>query len=175
MSQLQEEWRPVVGYEGRYDVSNLGRVRSIQFAKKARATPLIMTPGTGKKKIDLRLNLCDGQNYKMHAVHLLVLTAFRGPRPNGREGSHIDGNRANNRYDNLIWESHIENEARKIGHGTKQLGERVGTAKLTADKVREIRTLLAARLPKQRIAAKFGVTDFAIYSISIGRTWSHLQ
>lgn len=123
VNATHEEWRPVVGYEGCYEVSDRGRVKSLtrlvpSKAGSTRTSPgrLLATPptkgGGGYPRVSL------GSNTNTRFVHLLVLEAFVGPRPEGMEGCHNDGNPANNRLDNLRWDTHSSNISDAVQHGT---------------------------------------------------------
>lgn len=108
----REEWRPVVGYEGLYEVSNLGQVRSLDrldaIGRPRRGAPL--KPDASHPKGYLRVSLCRDKVVTRFQVHHLVLAAFVGPRPEGMEGCHSpDPNPANNRLENLRWDSSSEN------------------------------------------------------------------
>lgn len=115
-----EHWRLIPGYERFYEVSDLGRVRTV-------ARPIGYRSGIWDVKI-LRarphvggyLNAClrrDG-NKKTFKVHRLVLEAFVGPCPEGMECRHLNGNPADNRLANLVWGSKSQNELDKVHHGT---------------------------------------------------------
>lgn len=114
-----ENWKPVVGYEGLYEVSDLGNVRSIdrfiptsngllQFWKGKPIRP----SWVGRKKCQhLGVRLTDsGRKRNNHKVHLLVLEAFVCSRPEGMQGCHYDDNRANNRLSNLRWDTPAGNQ-----------------------------------------------------------------
>lgn len=174
---MAEEWKPVLGYEGKYEVSSLGRVRSLRIVSRnvnrLRNSPLVLSPalnGAGR----LAVNLCNKRKRKGRPIHLIVLDAFQGPKPPGCEGSHIDGDLHNNRADNLVWETRIENNARKAGHGTQVRGETANCAKLTDAKVREIKTLLARGISKAAIGRQFGVSGSTVSEIAMGRKWKHV-
>lgn len=98
-------------------------------------------------------------------VYHLVLEAFVGPCPSGEEARHLDGDHTNNRWDNLAWGSHLENEADKIVHGTSQHGERNAQAKLTNAQADEIRT---STEPGRTLAVRYGVADSLISRIRHG-------
>src|SRR5579863_284431 len=107
---IQENWKDVPGYEGRLQVSTLGRVRSLRVLKASPAKrthyPVIALPG-GKFR---------GQD-RAH-VHALVARAFHGPCPEGYEVNHIDACKQNNRPDNLEYVTHKGNahHAFKVGN-----------------------------------------------------------
>lgn len=116
-----EEWRPVVGYEGFYEVSNMGRVRSVpRTVMHSRNGPMklnsrVLRPNThpaGHRMVDLRR---DGESY-MAKVHRLVLEAFAGPAPDGYDGCHNDGDPNNNRAENLRWDTHGGNMRDRYWH-----------------------------------------------------------
>lgn len=99
-----EEWRPVVGYEGLYEVSNLGRVRSLPKYNSHKTK--IMHPTVNKKQGRLSVMLClDSKSRKRIYVHRLVAMAFvENPRPDiYTEINHKDENPLNNNADNLEW------------------------------------------------------------------------
>lgn len=102
----KEEWRPVVGYEGLYEVSNLGRVRSIDrivIYTDGRKRPYKgietkqRTDVGGYKVVTLSRN----QKMKIFKVHVLVWSAFNGEKPNGMQVNHKDEDKTNNRLENL--------------------------------------------------------------------------
>lgn len=124
MIQSTETWRPVVGYEGLYEVSDLGNVRSVDHYARAghhasrlyRGKNLRLVPGDLGR---LQVGLSDGLGGQRTAlVHHLVLNAFVGERPAGTEACHKDGDASNNAVNNLRWDTHLANEDDKRRHGT---------------------------------------------------------
>lgn len=120
---MNEEWRPVVSYEGWYEVSNRGRVRSINRVG--------VHPKSGPSKYAGRIlkinpresghcyvSLARNGLVAVLGVHRLVLEAFVGPCPDGMEGCHNNGDPANNRVENLRWDTHANNMHDVIEHGT---------------------------------------------------------
>ena len=115
----QERWLPVNGYEGHYEVSDLGGVRSLDRITSQghqwRGRVMKQTPmPTGY----LMVNLWRDNKSRMHLVHRLILTAFVGPAPEGCEVLHGDGNPAHNDLVNLTWGTHSENQLAQVAHGT---------------------------------------------------------
>ncbi|MBN6037453.1 NUMOD4 motif-containing HNH endonuclease [Amycolatopsis sp. 195334CR] len=103
---LPETWRSVPGFEGRYSVSDWGRVLS--HLPRHKNGSGLLRPSRDRKGY-LRVGLFkDGRNHTV-TVHKLVLTAFVGPRPEGLEARHLDGNPAHNALVNLCWGSSKEN------------------------------------------------------------------
>lgn len=114
-----EQWRPVPGYEGYYEASDLGRVRSVwRTARNGRRWPsTILKPATHPNGHQ-QVVLSRANSKRTRWVHRLVLTAFVGPAPDSTVACHSDGNPANNRLENLRWDTRSENELDKVRHGT---------------------------------------------------------
>lgn len=122
---MNEEWKPIKGYEGLYEVSNQGRVRSLGRIMNRRTrwgniseykvAPRIMTPKPCQGGY-LFLNLFDTNGVrKMHKVHRLVAEAFLPKIETRNEVNHKDEDKTNNCVDNLEWVNHKEN----CNHGTR--------------------------------------------------------
>ena len=123
--QTEETWRPVVGFESCYVVSDLGNVAAVKFRNKQvrrEAWRLLKPSLTTGGYVRVMLRDCErAQNVK---VHKIVLEAFVGLRPQGKRGcGHINGDPTDNRIVNLRWVTQTENEEHKREHG------RVGGAK----------------------------------------------
>lgn len=114
-----ETWKPIPGYEGAYEVSDLGNVRSLDRitdrGRKWRGRA--MTPTAMRNGYMLVTLWRDGAQ-RTRLVHRLVLTAFVGAPEDGTEALHADGNRANNALANLAWGTHAENQRDQLRHGT---------------------------------------------------------
>lgn len=113
-------WKPVVGFERYYEVSDEGEVRSLRTGR-------VMATHPSKKGGHLRLRLTDGQSRRKVFVHTLVLEAFVGPRE-GRICRHLNGDPADNRLENLAWGTHQENNLDTLSHGTHSNGKSKKTA-----------------------------------------------
>ena len=133
----EERWLPVVGFEGLYEVSNLGRVRSLDRVLTAPRGGDYVRPGRMLKllkstHVPSRYNVeLHNSGGRWHQVHRLVLIAFEGLSP-GMEVCHNDGNPSNNRLANLRWDTTAGNAADRRKHGTSIFGERHHNAKWTA-------------------------------------------
>ena len=118
--------------------------------------------------------LCSrGKEKHVFLVHRLVLETFVGPCFSDCEASHLNGVRSDNRLENLVWETRKANNARKVEHNTEMRGERSNSAKLTEDKVREIKEL-AKHFSQRWIGRKFNVSHRTIGKILNGETWTHI-
>lgn len=154
-------WRAVPGFEGHYEVSSAGEIRSIQSGRVRR----LFVRKNGYRAIYLTA----GSQSKCVLVHSVVLSAFVGQRPAGMVCRHLDGNPANNTVSNLAWGTPAENSNDCRMHGRTPIGERNPKAKLTATKVRAIRQSSA---DASDLAALYGVTREAINNVRKGVTWT---
>jgi HNH endonuclease len=123
----------------------------------------------------LHVHLCPSSR-SVWLIHRIVLQAFVGPCPEGMEARHLDGNPANNRLENLRWDTKAENMADRDRHGRTMRGSRNGHATLDEAAVRSIRAEYAAGgTTYQMLGTKYGVTLQAIYLIIRRKNWAHLQ
>lgn len=158
---MTERWLPVAGYEGLYEVSDLGAVRGI-----VRGQVLSRFPDADGY---LRVNLYRDGSPTQRGVHQLVLEAFVGPCPAGLQTLHADRDRGNNAPSNLSWGTAADNTADRTRHGTGPAGVRNPKARLTPEFVRSIR---ADRRVAREVAADFGVSIAAVRDVLHGRTWA---
>lgn len=182
MSIVNEEWRDVVGFEGYYQVSNLGRVRSLDRTVVAKAGHSIFLKGRIMK---LRLShgywavgLCVNGVMSSAKIHCLVAKAFIGDRPLGYDINHIDGNKLNNAVSNLEYCTHAKNMQHAVSTGLQLgcKGEDHPKSILTDRKVLEIRRLFAqGGISKAAIARMYGVSYGAIFDILSNRRWTHVK
>jgi hypothetical protein len=168
MSDQTEVWRPAPGFEGAYEVSNLGRVRR-------RATGLVRKPALIKRTGYYAINLSVRNQQKMVSVHRLVAVAFLGLPPSPtHEVNHRDGNKANCAATNLEWSTASENTLHAVAHGLRASippchhGDQHPRAKLDAAGVLVIR---ASNEPRRILAARYGVSLGAIKAVRSGRNW----
>jgi len=150
-----EEWRDVVGYEGLYQVSNYGRVKSFH---KDKIKILKFGVGIGGY---LRVVLCKDFKKKNRFVHVLVAQAFIPNPENKPEVNHDDGNKFNCHVSNLFWATSSENKKHAVEHGLMKSGCEHFRAKFTAEQVREIRRDCVPGDPERgfrAFAEKFNVT-----------------
>jgi hypothetical protein len=172
-----EQWKPVFGYEGHYEVSNLGNVRSLDHPDR-RQRGKMLAPGISNGYP--RVCLCRDGAVKMFAVHRLVAFAFLGePTADRPMVNHKNGLTTDARPENLEWCNASENllhnyalTGRKSG-GRGPVGAKCGQAKLNDDAVRLVREMLP-HISCAKIAAQFGVSSGAIQQIATGRTWKHV-
>jgi hypothetical protein len=114
-----ETWLPVADYEGIYQVSDLGRVRSLhRLTSNGRRRPGVTLKPIPMPRGYLFVNLWRANQKREVLVQRLVLTAFVGPQPVGMEALHRDNNPGNNSLTNLHWGTHSENQYDQVAHGT---------------------------------------------------------
>lgn len=172
---MSQVWKPVFGYE-KYEVSNDGQIRSWVMRARPdarRETPRILTLVMAGQDRRPAISLSKNGKSKRFYIHTLVLEAFVGPRPNGCEACHNDGNVQNNCVDNLRWDTHRRNERNKQEHGTVPVGERNGMAKLSTQDVEDIRELSHQGERHDEIAKRFHVTPGTINRIANGKRWAN--
>jgi hypothetical protein len=109
-----EKWRPVPGFERTYEVSSLGRIRSIPRPRTRGGIRKQYVTNAGYLAVILSQ---DGKTSNL-SVHALVAAAFIGPRPEGMEVRHIDGDQLNLSASNLAYGTHSSNMLDKVRHGT---------------------------------------------------------
>ncbi len=162
-----EEWKPIVGYEGLYEVSNRGRVKRIKSGRGARAG-YVLKPYPNGMPGYLCVSLYRDSVLGKPLVSRLVAEAFLVEPILGMAVHHIDENPANNFASNLQVIPQPEH-ARSHNRGTG-----APMAKLNDDAVREIRALLASGQLQRKIAKVYGVDKQTISCIKTGRTWAHV-
>jgi len=161
-----ENWKPVVGYEGLYEVSDQGCVRSLT-ARGKWAAGRILKPFKGSRSGHLHVGLCKDNHLVLRYVHQLVLEAFVGPRPQGADTRHFpDPNPTNNCVENLSWASRSRNMKDKSLHGLR---------KLTVGDVERIRDMRACGVRGTDAAKWFKINLTSVCDIHAGRSWSHLN
>lgn len=168
-------WREIPGWEGLYEVSETGLVRSLSRTvatwrgmrgvkgKELRAVPrsdgyfIVVLSGNGQRRV--------------MPVHHLVLLAFVGPPPSGFDGCHNNGVRGDNHLQNLRWDTRRGNMADKADHGTLLFGQRAYQSKLTKADVLAIRQ---SDKPTAELARDYGVTWATLKAARSRKTWRHV-
>lgn len=179
-----EVWKPVLGFEDFYEVSNLGRVKSLyRHVKRSNGTDLrlnerILRPGLSGRHPNQYWAVClQAQSKKRTArVHRLMCESFYGINQYKKYVNHIDGNKQNNLLTNLEWCTSGENQrhAYRTGLKPRNMGINNGRSKLDENTVRTIKSLLKTDISQVDIAKKLGVNVIRVNSIKAGRTWKHV-
>lgn len=175
-----EEWRPVMNFLGYYEVSSLGRVRSL---------PRVVELGKTRKGVFRKLK---GKIIKQHkdgngtwyvnlnnngltrrSVHSVVAYAFLGPTPEGLEICHGEAGRDCNAVFNLSFKTHLQNmTSDRERDGTLCRGETHPRAKLTEEAVIDIRR--RGLREKKELSKLYDVSEATIYDIVKNRSWRYL-
>lgn len=120
-----EEWRDIPGWDGSYQVSDLGRVRSVDRYVQYRNGPLVFTRGRlltpqftyfGHIQVMMSRN----NDYRPYLAHRLVLLTFIGEAPDGFVACHNNGIPDDNRLSNLRWDTQSANQADAVAHGNNK-------------------------------------------------------
>jgi predicted XRE-type DNA-binding protein len=163
------EWRTIPGQEGRYAVSDAGEVMSMNF--KGSGLPGVLKPGLCRGYATVEIGAD-----KRYTVHRLVAAAFIGPRPDGMQINHKNGNKADNRLENIEYCTQSENMKHAFATGLQNnQGERHSQAKLTEEKVMQIRKLLGLGFRQGELAELMGVSQSAISRVKNGNRWTHVN
>lgn len=165
-----ERWLPVVGYEGLYEVSDHGRVRSLaenrprnwQRRKVGILKPILIQ---GYHCVGLSKD----SEPRRKLIHRLVLLAFIGPCPAGFQAAHNNGTPNDNRLENLRWASAKENQGDRKLHGTS-FGGKPFQSEVRARLIIELGRSMSVR----RIAGELGVSRRTVGLVLSGRSWKHL-
>lgn len=170
----KEVWKPIVGLETFYDISNTGRVKSKHQSGRPAKNGILSQHKNKKGYLRVGLSGC-GKRFSI-VVHRLVLEAFIGHQPSViHQSNHKNGIKSDNRADNLEWLTPIENNAhaRKMGLWHPFKGETHGMAKLTESDVKIIRKC-QGKEKMCKVAKRYGVTNTAIYTIWKRINWKHI-
>lgn len=173
---MEEIWKDIPGYEGKYQASSMGRIKSMdryiirphpkskvptEYHVRGRILKLTVgahgyfVVGLGKKNIQ--------------KVHMVVAATFLGRRPPGKVTRHLDGNRQNNSITNLCYGTQSENQMDRYSYGGRM-------GKLSPLDVKEIRKILEEGIMgREDVADQFGVTRGAVDHICQGRTFAWLE
>lgn len=171
-----ERWLPIPGYEGFYEVSDLGRIRSLRHMTRCGWRGGHLLKPFPDSDGYLRVNLSrDGVIARLQPVHRLVLLAFTGPPPTpDHECCHGPGGKLDNRPANLSWGTRLDNSDDKRRDGTMACGEKQGNARFTQSDIEDMRRRYAAGESQSSIARSYDTPQMVIRRIITGEAWSHV-
>ena len=174
-----EYWSDILNYEGYYQVSNHGNVRSLdriitqQNGRKQLVEGRVLKPYLTNKGY-FKVHLSRDGKRKSRSIHRLVAIAFL-PNPFQKpQVNHINGCKTNNNLCNLEWNTQSEQQIHAYQNGLQPKGEKHHYAKLTREEVIQIKQLLKSRVLQKDIATKFNVSQQVISAINTGARWNHI-
>lgn len=162
-----EIWKKIIGYD-QYEVSNYGRVKttSNNATRKERILKPLKHP-RGYLRVALWLN----NKSRFISIHRLVAEYFV-PNPENKETvNHIDGDKTNNYYLNLEWNTYRENMNHAVTNKISACGERNGRSKLNQEQVEDIRNNKS--LNQYELATKYNVSQSTINRIKQNKGWKN--
>lgn len=167
---MNEIWKSVVGFCGEYEVSNIGRVKTLKWKK----SPHIMRLTISKRGY-FRVFLSKNDKKKNYNVHQLVACAFLGMPPVGHEVCHNDGNRLNNNLDNLRYGTRCDNIHDAIKHGTFIGGRGRKNASRFSQLTKEVVVAIFMSEEKPSVLSRrYNVHHTHISKIKQGKNWGHV-
>ena len=177
-----EEWKPIIGYEGYYEISNcsnvkrLARVGKHSIYGKMNISEIILKQNKTEKGY-LSVTLTKNGNRKVYRCHRLVAIHFIPNPDNKPEVNHKDGVKTNNYDWNLEWATHKENIIHAFANGLTKIpkGEMNQSSKLSKIQVLEIRDLCANKKFNQKeLAIMYKVAHSTINAIIKRKNWKHI-
>lgn len=174
---MSEIWRDTPGYEGFYQVSDTGKIKSIPRTDRVgRSSPgRMMALAVNKRWGRLQVSLWKNGRGRTWKVHTLVALAFLGPQPKDMDVNHRDGNKLNNCASNLEYVTRKENIHHACAMGLiDKRGEKHHGAKLAEEDVIAIRAAHADGAKGVELAAQYGVAKSQISRIVNGTRWGNL-
>jgi len=170
----RELWASIPGYEDIYEASLLGQVRRVVDAVQARSyAGRILKPinqHTGYQTVSLYRDKIP----TILLIHRIICETFIGPCPEGLQVNHKDGDKTNNKLENLEYVTRKQNCAHASEAGLYQTGEDHHAAKLTEEDVLEIVISLEEGESQYSVAARYGITQANVSMIWCGNTWGRV-
>lgn len=169
--------KEIKNFEG-YFISDDGKVFSYQLrsTEKSITKPRQIRGGQKQGYKSVLLKNIETGKFCRRYIHRLVLEAFVSECPEGMEACHNNGDRTDNRLENLRWDTRKNNHADKKLHGTYLFGEKCSAVRLNESQVQEVRSIKRnkPRLSYKKIAEAFRVSPTTIFRIVRRTTWKHL-
>lgn len=161
--------KPIPGVPG-YFAGDDGTIRRDQHAGEGYGGTCTARrdPASPTRYLNISLR-CDGARRQRYRVNRLIATAFHGLAPEGMVARHLNGDRLNNRPDNLGWATQADNIADKIVHGTVARGQHNGNARLTDEHAAEIIRRALAGEVIAALAKEYGIHRETVRGLKNGR------
>lgn len=172
-----ERWVPVVGFEQLYEVSNHGRVRTVEHVVlRSNGVPQTikarMKTATTRRDRRRMVTLSSNRKSRVYLVHRLVAFAFLGSPQGNQQVNHVDGDPANNNLSNIEWVSPKENINHALDTGLiKNYGERQHGSKIKVSDVSQVISMARDGTKQRDIAASFGIHQSQVSRVISGKAW----
>jgi len=181
-----EEWKDIQGYEGYYQVSSFGRIKSLarqHINKPSKASKSGHIQSSKTKIIRcttsvlgyVRCNLCKQSKVTSIRVHIFVAKAFIKNPENKQQINHIKGIRTANHFTQLEWCTNQENSIHSVIIGHTKVGEDSHTSKITNETARTIKLRLSNGIKPKYIIKELGVNRSTISNIQQKKAWKHIH
>jgi hypothetical protein len=181
-----EMWKDVEGYEGYYQISNCGRAKSLtrtfqhnnkyQYKSNRTVKGIMLKQVFSRNNGYLVVGLSKNHKSKNYSVHSLVAKAFIANPENKPQVNHKTGDKTNNHYLQLEWNTAIENTNHAIKAGLRKkpkTGEDAVNHKITENQVKEIRQKFAPGKAKE-FAKKYGISESNVFAIVSRKRWKYV-
>lgn len=177
---MEETWKPVNNFEGCYEVSNLGRVRSVERiitysdGRAYKYEQRILNQTLNKKRGYFYVKLSKNMKTKNVQVHRVVAETFLQNKNNKNVVNHIDGNKQNNKVSNLEWISSKENSEHAVKKGLTKSGHLSHRARFSKEEVLEMRRKYTSGVRQTDIAKEYGTDDSTMFAILKLKTYKNI-
>jgi len=177
---MEEIWKDVIGFEGKYQVSNTGKVKSLErIIKRGEKGDVLIKTLVLKNRLSKKgyhqVILYKKGIQKQFTVHQLVSIMFLENKDSFKEVNHINGIKTDNFSENLEWCSRGHNMRHALRTGLKipRNGESINTCKLTKSQAAEIK-YSDKSIQSRFLSNKFKVSMQTVWKIRAGKSWNHI-
>lgn len=166
----EEVWAPIPCLDGKYEVSNIGRVRGLKYRWGLRKQPKLIKSHKSRDGYHRVVLMKEDGSNKMWSLHRLVLTAFLGKKPSNVDACHLDGDKSNNKLSNLCWGSRKENMSH-IPKSERKSRKGLPKKRLEEDEVVDLMFMFSYGCNRHDIADRYGLAMTSLHEIARGNQW----